>query len=217
MTGRLANRVALVIGAARGIGEGIALRFVEEGAKVMIADTEVEDDGGRHDRYLPVIRGEADLALVEVPHHAGRRIETERTPAGQHDGVHLVDEVERAEQVRFTGARGGPADIHATDRTGLGQDDGAAGRPSRRRVVAHFDPVNGREAARVAHRHGADRRAEDRAGGQDGRGGRRARARWNVHERHPADRTTPGWSLTGGTGTTCRGRLLPSVVLHTSP
>ncbi len=42
MTGRLHNRVALVIGAARGIGEGIAQRFVEEGAKLVIADTEVE-------------------------------------------------------------------------------------------------------------------------------------------------------------------------------
>lgn len=40
MTGRLQNRVALVIGAARGIGEGIATRFVEEGAKIVIADTE---------------------------------------------------------------------------------------------------------------------------------------------------------------------------------
>lgn len=35
---RLQGRTALVIGAARGIGAGIAARFVEEGAKVIIAD-----------------------------------------------------------------------------------------------------------------------------------------------------------------------------------
>ncbi|HET6621645.1 MAG TPA: SDR family NAD(P)-dependent oxidoreductase [Dongiaceae bacterium] len=35
---RLKDRVALIIGAARGIGAGIAARFVEEGAKVILAD-----------------------------------------------------------------------------------------------------------------------------------------------------------------------------------
>jgi len=42
MSGRLHGRSALVIGGARGIGEAIAQRFHEEGASIVIADTEVE-------------------------------------------------------------------------------------------------------------------------------------------------------------------------------
>jgi 3-oxoacyl-[acyl-carrier protein] reductase len=42
MGDRLRDRIAIVVGAARGIGAGIAERFVEEGASVVIADTEAE-------------------------------------------------------------------------------------------------------------------------------------------------------------------------------
>ncbi|MEZ0168308.1 SDR family NAD(P)-dependent oxidoreductase [Microvirga sp. TS319] len=42
MPGRLEGRIAVLIGAARGIGAAIAERFVEEGARVVIGDMEVE-------------------------------------------------------------------------------------------------------------------------------------------------------------------------------
>lgn len=45
MTGRLQDKVALIIGAARGIGRGIAERFAEEGAQIVIGD--IETDAGR--------------------------------------------------------------------------------------------------------------------------------------------------------------------------
>jgi 3-oxoacyl-[acyl-carrier protein] reductase len=41
MAGRLHGRVAVLIGAARGIGAAIAERFVEEGARIVVGDTEV--------------------------------------------------------------------------------------------------------------------------------------------------------------------------------
>lgn len=40
--GRLRGRVALVVGAAQGIGKGIVHRFQEEGAKLILADSDIE-------------------------------------------------------------------------------------------------------------------------------------------------------------------------------
>jgi 3-oxoacyl-[acyl-carrier protein] reductase len=40
MTGRVEGKVAVIVGAARGIGKGIALRFMEEGASLVLADND---------------------------------------------------------------------------------------------------------------------------------------------------------------------------------
>jgi 3-oxoacyl-[acyl-carrier protein] reductase len=42
---RLKDRIALIIGAARGIGAGIAERFKEEGARLVIADRDISGEG----------------------------------------------------------------------------------------------------------------------------------------------------------------------------
>ena len=42
MSGRLQDTVALIIGRAPGIGKGIAQRFAEEGARLVLADSEAE-------------------------------------------------------------------------------------------------------------------------------------------------------------------------------
>ena len=44
-TGLLEDRVAIITGAASGVGRAAAIRFAEEGARVLVAD--VDDQGGR--------------------------------------------------------------------------------------------------------------------------------------------------------------------------
>lgn len=69
--GRLANKIALVTGAARGIGAAIVRAFVAEGATVWITDldgeagAELANEIGGHTRFLPLDVGEeADWETV---------------------------------------------------------------------------------------------------------------------------------------------------------
>jgi NADP-dependent 3-hydroxy acid dehydrogenase YdfG len=46
MPGRLENKVAIITGGGSGFGQGIATKFVQEGAKVIIADV-AQENGSR--------------------------------------------------------------------------------------------------------------------------------------------------------------------------
>jgi 3-oxoacyl-[acyl-carrier protein] reductase len=64
MAGRVDGKVAIVIGAARGIGRAIAERLFEEGARVVIADT-LEGEGASAAKRLSK-RGEAMFVATDV-------------------------------------------------------------------------------------------------------------------------------------------------------
>lgn len=76
MTGRIEGKVALVIGAARGIGKGIAKRFAEEGAQLVLADSEAEAGQATADElgaaFIPI-----DISRM-VDAEAAVRLATER-------------------------------------------------------------------------------------------------------------------------------------------
>lgn len=81
MAGRLDGKTAVVVGAARGIGEGIAARFIEEGATVLIGDTEC-DAGSATARRLGARFVETDIS---------READAERIVASAVDATGRLD------------------------------------------------------------------------------------------------------------------------------
>jgi NAD(P)-dependent dehydrogenase (short-subunit alcohol dehydrogenase family) len=61
----LSNRVAVITGAARGIGKGIALRFAEEGCSVAIADL-LEKEGRKTAEEISAKSGESLFVKCDV-------------------------------------------------------------------------------------------------------------------------------------------------------
>lgn len=64
MPGRLENKVAVVTGGASGFGKGIAIKFVQEGAKVVIADLS-EDAASAVAQELGCVSLKADVTKRE--------------------------------------------------------------------------------------------------------------------------------------------------------
>ena len=64
MSGRLENKVALVIGGARGIGGGIAARFAREGGKIVVGDLE-DEAGERHAAEIGGVYLRTDISRPE--------------------------------------------------------------------------------------------------------------------------------------------------------
>lgn len=62
----LKDKVCIVTGSARGIGEGIAIRYIQDGAKVVIADLNLDDAEKTAQRLTAMGPGEAIAVKMDV-------------------------------------------------------------------------------------------------------------------------------------------------------
>ncbi|MFP3246787.1 MAG: SDR family NAD(P)-dependent oxidoreductase, partial [Paraburkholderia sp.] len=98
---RLANKVALITGAGRGIGAAIALAFAREGAAVVLAELDIET-AQRTARDIEAAckasgAGSANGASAASAHAAGAKVLAVQTDVTQSASVqHAVREAEKA-------------------------------------------------------------------------------------------------------------------------
>jgi NAD(P)-dependent dehydrogenase (short-subunit alcohol dehydrogenase family) len=78
---RLANQVAIITGVGAGIGQAIAVRFAEEGARLVLND--IREPGGEATlRMVRDLGAEAVLAVADVSEEAGARRIADAAVAG---------------------------------------------------------------------------------------------------------------------------------------
>jgi NAD(P)-dependent dehydrogenase (short-subunit alcohol dehydrogenase family) len=69
---RLKEKVAIITGAGAGIGEAIAIRFAEEGAKLLLNDIQ-ETTGQKILEKVTSLGAQADLAIADISQEAGAK------------------------------------------------------------------------------------------------------------------------------------------------